>query len=89
MTMERKVRDVLTCPILARSLRVKQFFRLMNNSLLASFNNIKSSVSHNIPYFVVNDEVAVLPLPRSRFCKDEMGPIPSVSRINGIYLNTI
>ena len=40
-------------------------------------------VSHNIPYFVINEKVAILPLPRSRFCKDEMGPISSINRING------
>ena len=32
---------------------------------------------------MLNDSIAVLPLPRSRFCKDQMGPIPFVQRING------
>lgn len=64
-------------------------------SLLALFfsppNQIRQEFSpgHNIPYFVINNELAVLPLPRSRFSRDAHGPIPSLARLNGRVVPTV
>ncbi|CBY36216.1 unnamed protein product [Oikopleura dioica] len=54
-------------------------------------NQIRQEFSpgHNIPFFVINNELAVLPLPRSRFSRDTNGPIASLARLNGRVVPTV
>ena len=47
------------------------------------FNRFFFSLCQNVPFFVINHTLAVVPLPRSRFCRDKNGPIQSVARLNG------
>ena len=47
------------------------------------------SPGHNIPYFVINNDFVILPLPRSRFSRDANGTIPSLARLNGRVVPTV
>jgi len=41
------------------------------------------SVCNNAVYFIINDETAVLPLARVKFCRDKTGTIDNLAGLSG------
>ena len=44
-----------------------------------------SSVCNNTVYFIINDETAVLPLARVKFCRDKTGTVDNLSGLSGKF----